>query len=100
MLSVTSPRNLHAKQHLQIALMLLLLCVGQLLVVSHSHARDLLQHEDCVVCQHQGAGFDSVTATALTFEFVPFRQLAFCHCDSAPTPLPARPRARSPPIHS
>jgi hypothetical protein len=98
-MAATQPKHLHSRwRHpLLLAVLLLWLCASQVLTASHVHAPSALQHDDCVLCHFQGAGFDAIPATGLTVasaaHAAPFAVLPV----ASPALRQARPRARAPP---
>lgn len=88
----------HGRQSLLVVLLFgLLLGFSQLLFATHSHADELAQHEDCVLCHQHGAGFDCVPPTALLPEFGLLSQHTPLPAGLVPFILPLAPRARAPP---
>ena len=86
------------RQHpLLIAVLLLCLCAGQVLSISHVHASSVLQHDDCVLCHFQGAGFDALPATGLNLATAAYAAPLAVLSASMPASQLARPRARAPP---
>jgi hypothetical protein len=98
MLQPRRKSRFHHRQPLFVALLLLLLCASQWAVAAHSHARDLVQHKDCVLCHFQGTA-DSIPATALRVQSAPSLQPSIWYCKYAPVSMPGDPRSRSPPLH-
>lgn len=98
-MSFLADKNLRHRQTLLVALLLLLLCASQWVVAAHSHARDLVQHEDCVLCHFQDTA-DSIPATALRIQSVPSLQPSILYGKHAPVSMPGDPRSRSPPLYS
>jgi hypothetical protein len=98
MLSFMPPSSPHRRQRLILVLWLgLLLGLGQLLLSTHAHAGELLQHEDCVLCHQHGSGFDCLPPAAVLPDFGALSQHTPFSAGIAPFILPLAPRARAPP---
>lgn len=88
----------HTQRLLQALLLTLLLGAAQLLLATHSHADDTLQHESCVLCHQHGSGFDFLPATTPLPEAVPATLQLATPAGTLTSRRAPRPRSRSPPI--